>query len=161
MILAAPAYQRPHETVGQDRATLFSAWHHLFCWHALRTLALVPGIFLTRTARLHSLDVGERRLMPTVPEFVFVEDQRRSVSFSHFRTTSRSSNARGLCSIACSNDTARSVSCPMSNHGLPRLRAVLTGDDAESIVLDFVKPYAASRRQVGLGRKAWLDEAGR
>jgi hypothetical protein len=45
--------------------------------------------------------------------------------------------------------------------GLPRLRAVLTGDDAESIVLDFVKPYAASRRQVGLGRKAWLDEAGR
>jgi hypothetical protein len=71
MILAAPAYQPLHETVGQDRATPLSAWDHLFCWRALRTLALVRGIFLSRTARLHSLDVGERRLMPTVPKPTF------------------------------------------------------------------------------------------
>jgi hypothetical protein len=31
MIRAAPTYQRPHETVGRDQATPFSAWDHLSC----------------------------------------------------------------------------------------------------------------------------------
>jgi len=31
MIRATPTYQQPHETVGRDQATPFSAWDHLSC----------------------------------------------------------------------------------------------------------------------------------
>jgi hypothetical protein len=39
--------------------------------------------------------------------------------------------------------------------------AVLSGDDAEAVVLDFVQPLAAGRQLVGLCGKARRDEPGR
>ena len=38
--------------------------------------------------------------------------------------------------------------------------AILAGNDAEAVMLDFVQPLAAGRQLVGFGRKAWRDEPG-
>jgi hypothetical protein len=43
----------------------------------------------------------------------------------------------------------------------PHPCAVLSGDDAEAVVLDFVQPLAAGRQLVGLCGKARRDEPGR
>src|SRR5262249_20515932 len=43
----------------------------------------------------------------------------------------------------------------------PHPYAVLAGDDAEAVMLDFVNPQAARRRLVGFGWEARRDEAGR
>src|SRR5262245_10613013 len=43
----------------------------------------------------------------------------------------------------------------------PHLRAVLGGNDAEAVLLDFVQPLAARRQLIGFGWKARRDEPGR
>jgi hypothetical protein len=43
----------------------------------------------------------------------------------------------------------------------PHLRAILTGDDAEAVMFDFVQPQPARRQRIGRCGKARLDKAGR
>src|SRR5262249_32386118 len=43
----------------------------------------------------------------------------------------------------------------------PHLCALLAGNDAEAVVLDFVQPLAAGRQFIGFGRRARRDEPGR
>ena len=43
----------------------------------------------------------------------------------------------------------------------PHLRAVLAGDDAEAVMLDFMQPLAAGWQLVGFGWEARRDEPGR
>jgi hypothetical protein len=43
----------------------------------------------------------------------------------------------------------------------PHLRAILAGNDAEAVVLDFVQPLAAERQLLGFCWKARRDESGR